>query len=193
MELPPEHSKGKEGKVCRLLKSLYGLKQASRQWYAKFSEFILKQGFTQYKANYSLFIKSQGKSFTTLLIYVDDIIVAKNDKRIIDELKDRMNSEFQIKDLGIIKYVLGIKVARSKKGIHICQRKYTLDLLKNSVMLGRRTSILPLDQNVKLSRDQSELITYPKLYKRLINKLMHLTLTKPYLTYLVLSQFIEDP
>lgn len=78
MELPPGYDSASGSKVCKLHKSLYGLKQASRQWYSKLSKFILKHGFTQSKVDYSLFVKSTQNSFIVILIYVDDIIMSRN-------------------------------------------------------------------------------------------------------------------
>ncbi|CAL8132110.1 unnamed protein product [Prunus armeniaca] len=112
-----------ENWVCRLNKSLYGLKQASRQWFAKFSEAIQVAGYIQSKADYSLFTCKRGKSFTALLIYVDDILITGNDMAAINSLKQFLHTRFRIKDLGDLKLFLGIDVSRSTKGISISQRR----------------------------------------------------------------------
>jgi hypothetical protein len=86
--------------VCHLHKSLYVLKQASRQCFAKFSTAIQATEFVQSKANYSLFTCQKGKSFIALLIYVDDILITGNDVNAILALKQILHSHFRIKDLG---------------------------------------------------------------------------------------------
>lgn len=125
MQLPPGYStingSGNDRKVCKLHKSLYGLKQASRQWYSKLSSFIIEQGFTQSEADYNLFTKSTSHSFTAILVYVDDVIVAIDCMDTINNLKSSFHDKFRIKDIGKLKYFLGLEVARSDRGIHICQ------------------------------------------------------------------------
>uniref|UniRef100_A0A2N9GBT3 Reverse transcriptase Ty1/copia-type domain-containing protein n=1 Tax=Fagus sylvatica TaxID=28930 RepID=A0A2N9GBT3_FAGSY len=155
MALPPGFaSKGENSstqQVCKLQKSLYGLKQASRQWFAKFSSTIVKQGFIQSHSDYSLFTRTQGSSFIALLVYVDDILLASNDPQSVKALKDSLHNEFKLKDLGNLKFFLGLEVARSTKGISLCQRKYALDILTDSGMLGSKPVATPMEQNLKLN------------------------------------------
>jgi hypothetical protein len=126
--LPPGFDSKGATKVCKLQKSLYGLKQASSQWFAKFSSTLICHGFIQSKADYSLFTRSQGSSFIALLVYVDDIVIASNDVSAVLDLTVYLNSVFNLKDLGPLKYFLGLEVARSGKGIVVSQRKYALVL-----------------------------------------------------------------
>ncbi|CAL8998681.1 unnamed protein product [Prunus brigantina] len=194
MSPPPGLRRQGENIVCRLNKSLYGLKQASRQWFAKFTEAVLAAGFIQSKADYSLFTCKKGTSFTALLIYVDDILITGNDQKAISSLKQFLQSRFKIKDLGDLKYFLGIEVSRSKQGICISQRKYTLDILKDSGILGAKPVAFPMEQGTKLS-DAGDLLKDPSQFRRLVGRLIYLTITRPDITYAVhvLSRFMHAP
>lgn len=100
--------------VCQLQKYIYDLKQASCNWFSRFSTTIKRAGFQQSKVDYSLFTKVRGASFTILLLYIDDMIITGNDNAIVEELKRFLHNNFRIKDLGHLKYFLGIEVAYSK-------------------------------------------------------------------------------
>ena len=113
MTLPPGFARQGETRVCKLDKSIDGLKQASHQWFAKFSKTLHNAGFSQLRADYSLFTKTIGTSSTFVLVYVDDIIVIGNDSSTIQQLKDFLAKNFFLKDLRRLKYFLGIEVARS--------------------------------------------------------------------------------
>lgn len=120
MDLPPGLPTTQPNQVCRLKKSLYGLKQSSRQWFAKLSQSLISQGYTQSNSDYSLFIKHAQNSFTALLVYVDDFTHAGNDVEEINNVKAFLHHQFRIRDLGNLKYFLGLEIVRSHKGLHIC-------------------------------------------------------------------------
>ena len=107
---PSGYYVGGPNQVCKLLKSLYGLKQASCQWYSKFSFSHIAFSFTQSKADYSLFTKVDNSSFTALLVLVDDIIVVGNYSSSIESLKSFLHNQF-IKDLGCLRCSIGLEVA----------------------------------------------------------------------------------
>jgi len=158
------------GQVCKLKKALYGLKQADREWFAKLSSFFISVGYTQSMNDYSLFINSSEGSFMALLVYVDDIILAGNDKEEIGRVKEALNKTFKIKDLRDLRYFLGFEVARSKKGIMMNQRKYALELLTDTGLLACKPTATPVDNLGKLSSTESVPFTDVHAYKRLIWK-----------------------
>lgn len=130
MTLPPRLSGVPDSKVCKLQKSLYGLKQASRKWYSKLSFFIMSIRYKQSQDDHSLYIKHDQHHFTALLAYVDDIVLAGNSIHEIQHVKQLLHQQFKIKDLVQLRFFLGFKIARSNKGIFLNQRKYTLELLE---------------------------------------------------------------
>ncbi|XP_031284415.1 uncharacterized protein LOC116143138 [Pistacia vera] len=117
-------------------------------------------------------------SFTALLVYIDDIVVASNSIACIESLKNFLNTSFKIKDLDPLRYFLSIEVARSTKGIHLCQRKYTLAILSNSGTLGSKPAKLPMDQNLKLHKDSGTPLQDCSSFRRLIGRLLYLTITR---------------
>lgn len=195
MTLPPGFANKGESKVCKLTKSLYGLKQASRQWFSRFSMTLLQHGFLQSKSDYSLFTRSQGDSFIALLVYVDDIIIASNDSAAVSRLTQFLNSQFRLKDLGAAKYFLGLEIARNSTGISVSQRKYTLEILEDSGLLAAKPVAFLMEANLKLSKDTGIPLTDPTQYRRLIGRLIYLTITRPDITYpvQVLSQYMASP
>lgn len=111
--LPPHGfgSKGEPDLVCKRIKSLYGLKQASRQWFSKLSTIIINNGFTQSKSDYSMFTRVHNDVIIVILVYVDDILVASNNLEAVSEFKQFLHDQFKLKDLGPLKYFLGLEVA----------------------------------------------------------------------------------
>ncbi|XP_014493112.1 uncharacterized protein LOC106755465 [Vigna radiata var. radiata] len=179
MEPPPGLEVHKEGQVCRLTKSLYGLKQASRQWFEKLSTFLASISYTQSKSDHSLFTKETPTGLTALLVYVDDIILAGNSMTEINRIKSLLHNRFQVKDLGKLKYFLGLEVARSKKGIHLSQRKYALDILEETGMLGCKPSLTPFLSDMNSLYKADNYLKDPTSYRKLIGKLLYLTNTTP--------------
>ncbi|KAL5577006.1 hypothetical protein UlMin_018705 [Ulmus minor] len=198
MTIPPGYSPTGgtvSNAVCRLHKSLYGLKQASRQWYAKFSNTLLANNFKQSATDHSLFIKNSGNTFLALLVYVDDIIIASNCAKAVQDLKDTLERNFKLKDLGNLRFFLGLEVARTEKGILISQRHYALQLLADAGYLACKSANTPMEANLRLSLEEGELIDNPSSYRRMIGKLLYLTITRPDISFSVnrLSQFLANP
>jgi hypothetical protein len=199
MTIPPgyklAHSASSSTKVCKLNKSIYGLKQASRQWYSKLSDSLISLGYSHSNVDYSLFTKTCNNKFTALLIYVDDIVLTGNDFSEIQLVKSFLNDKFKIKDLGQLRYFLGLEVARSTSGIMLNQRNYTLELLSDTGMLAAKPSLTPYDLSLKLHCTESEYFDDVTQYRRLVGRLIYLTTTRPDIAFAVqqLSQHVSKP
>ncbi|KAE8665999.1 CBS domain-containing protein CBSCBSPB3 [Hibiscus syriacus] len=197
MEVPP----GLEGKVtkktvCKLNKSLYGLKQSPRAWFDRFAKAMTQNGFKQSQADHTLFrkITPSGK-ITLLIVYVDDMIITGSDIEEIEKLKMNLAKEFETKDLGSMRYFLGMKVARSEEGLVINQRKYVLDLLAETGMLDCKPVETPMEPGLKFCKEMTENPVNKESYRRLVGKLIYLSLIRPDIAYSVsiVSQHMSDP
>ncbi|GJV29132.1 putative RNA-directed DNA polymerase [Tanacetum coccineum] len=137
----------------------------------------------------------QGSTMVVVLIYVDDVIITGNNLVKIQETKKQLDDEFSIKDLGPLKYFLGIEVEKTRDGLVLSQRKYTLDILEDSRKLGCKLSAFPIEEGLKLDKGESESRVDASQYRRLIGRLLYLQATRPDITYTVniLSQFVADP
>ena len=196
MEQPPGFvAQGESSMVCKLKKSLYGLKQSSRAWFGRFSEVVVDFGLQRCGVDHSVFYRHSSAGRILLVVYVDDIVITGDDSKGIQELKLFLQKQFQTKDLGQLRYFLGIEVARSSEGICLSQRKYVLDLLSETGMLGSKPLDSPMDPNTKLLPDQGELLDDPGQYRRLVGKLNYLTVTRPDVAFAVsvISQFMDCP
>jgi hypothetical protein len=171
--------------VCKLNKSLYGLKQASRMWYAKLSSFLISIGYKQSKHDYSLFTKRSGSSITTILVYVDDLIVARNNKSEISYVKTDLDKAFKIKDLGALKYFLGLEIARSHLGISVSQRKYALELIDSAGLLAGKPVPTPIVKGALKEALTDDFYDDVPAYRCLIGRLLYLTTTRPDIQYSV--------
>ena len=110
---PPGYTKAKPGEVCQLQRSLYGLKQASRQWNLELTKFLQHQGFCESKHDYSLFTRLHQGLSIFVLVYVDDLLITGDDVAGITKLKQSLHTVFTIKDVGLARYFLGVDIARS--------------------------------------------------------------------------------
>ncbi|XP_023875967.1 uncharacterized mitochondrial protein AtMg00810-like [Quercus suber] len=124
-----------------------------------------------------------------------DVLIACNDKAEVDRFKVMLDDKFKLKDLGDLKYFLGLEVARSDKVIALCQRKYTLEVLNDAGLLGCKSAKTPMKHNLKLSKIEGEELKDPSHYRRLMGKLLYLTITRPDITFAVhkLNQFMSKP
>lgn len=184
-----------QGKDCRLRKSLYGLKRASRQWNLDLTKCLQSLGFVQSKQDYSLFTRRLDCKFIAALVSVDDVLLTGDDHEGIQQVKQALDRAFTIKDLGFGRYFLGIEIAGSPHGTLLNQRKYIIDILPDVGLLGCKPAPSPLPTGLKLSIDSGDTLPNPEQYRRLIGRLLYLNLTRPDFSYAVqhLSQFLSAP
>ena len=152
MEQPPGFvAQGEFGSVCRLRRSLYGLKQSPRAWFDRFSYVVQEFGMLRSIADHSVFYhhNSSGQCIY-LVVYVDDIVSTGSDQDGIQKLKQHLFTHFQTKDLGKLKYFLEIEIVQSSSAVVLSQRKYALDILEETGMLDCKPVDTPMDPNAKL-------------------------------------------
>ena len=152
-------------------------------------------GFKQTQADHTLFLKHDRGKLTALIVYVDDMVVTGNDVEEIQRLQYYLAKEFEMKDLVILKYFLGIEVARSKHGIFLSQKKYVVDLLTETGMLACKRADTPIEQNHRLGDYSDQVSANNEKYQRLVGRLIYLSYTRPGIGYAVsvVSQFMHRP
>lgn len=178
--------------MCKLNKTLYGLKQAFRAWFEKLKGALVAKDFRNSSFDNNLFIHYSAEEFVYLLVYVDNILITGNDFSYIQNLVKDLHQTFALKNLGELSYFLGFEVIMTSVGTLLTQSKYAINLLKRVKMFDAKSSSTLIAANTKLSRDGSPLFDNPTLYRSLIGGLQYLTMTRPYLCFVVnrLSQFL---
>ena len=154
-----------------------------------------KLRYKQSDADHTLFIKQKLGKVTALIVYVDDMVVTRNDPSEITALQRKLATEFELKDLGNLKYFLGIEVAKSAQEISLCQRKYVIDLLTEMDMLDCKLAETLIKVNHGLLIDEDQVPTDKDKYQRLVGRLIYLSHTRPDIAYAVsvVSQFMHCP
>ena len=146
------------------------------------------------KSDNSIFYRNSQAGIILLVVYVDDIIITGNDMAGMSSLKSFLHGQFHTKDLGMLKYFLGVDVMRSKCGIFLSQRKYVLDLLSETGKLVAKPCQSPMAQSRHLTRE-GKLFEDLERYRRLVRKHNYLTVTRLDIAYFVsvVSQYMSSP
>jgi hypothetical protein len=131
--------------ICRLRKSLYGLKQTPRAWYSQFATYLTTLGFIEAKSDTLLFIFRRGSDTVYLLLYVDDIILTASSTELLRRTISALQWEFTMKDLGPLHHFPGITVECRPDGLFLHQRIYTLDILKRAIMADYKPCTTPVN------------------------------------------------
>ncbi|RVW62715.1 Retrovirus-related Pol polyprotein from transposon TNT 1-94 [Vitis vinifera] len=196
--------KGNEHLVCKLKKSIYGLKQASRQWYIKFNNTITSFGFKENIVDQCIYLKVSGSKFIFLILYVDDILLASSDLGLLRETKEYLSKNFHMVDMGEANYVIGIEIFRDRsRGVLGLSHKGYIDrVLERFNMQSCSSGIAPILKGDKLSkmqcpRNNMEMEQMKKIpYASAVGSLMYAqTCTRPDISFVVgmLGRYQSDP
>lgn len=191
--------------VCRLTKSLYGLKQASRCWYKRFDSFIIILGYNRLSSDHCTYYKRfEENAFIILLLYVDDMLVVGPNKDQVQELKAQLAREFDMKDLGPANKILGMQIHRDRKDrkIWLSQRNYLRKILQHFNMQDCKQISTPVPINYKLSSsmnpsNEAERMERSRVpYASAVGSLMYAMIcTRPDIAQAMgaVSRFMADP
>lgn len=155
MKIPQGCRVGREGLVCKILKSLYGLKQAGRLWNKTTIKFFRKIGFVLTNADPCILAYRQDNVFIIVGVYVDDLMLASQSQDGLDWLKGQLMKEFKIKDLGKAKTIIGWEITRDlQAGTLKIDQKYIRNLLESEDMSLCHPTVLPMKAGSALALDQ---------------------------------------
>ena len=197
-------AKGKEHMVCKLQRSIYGLKQASRSWNIRFDQAITSFVFEKSPDEPCVYKRIQAQKVVFLVLYVDDILLIGNDKQVLSGVKDWLHKQFDMKDLGEANYILGIKLIRDRKNklLALSQASYIDKILVRFNMENSKRGSLPFRHGIHLSKEQSPKTPEQKErmsripYASAVGSLMYAMLcTRPDICYAVgvVSRYQSDP
>ncbi|CAA7268571.1 unnamed protein product [Cyclocybe aegerita] len=192
------------GKVCRLLKTLYGLKQSGRRWYQRLVEIMVLLGFEQCAVDQAVFFKRRSEALVIVLVHVDDCTIVATALPLIEAFKAEVAKHVEITDLGELHWILGIEVWRDRERriIFLSQRSYIDSIIRRYNLQDLKPLSIPMDPNVRLSSAQSPSTTVEiaKManipYHEAVGSLMYASLgTRPDITFAVqtISRYASKP
>ncbi|GJU54844.1 retrovirus-related pol polyprotein from transposon TNT 1-94 [Tanacetum coccineum] len=171
----PDHPE----KVYHLRKALYGLKQAPRAWYDELSTFVMSKGFTKGTIDPTLFMIRYGEDILPVQIYVDDIIFGSTNQKFSKKFEKLIHNRFEMSLIGKMKFLLGLRIQQSPRGIFINHAKYALEILKKHGMEKYDNIGTPMATKPKLDADLSKTPIDQTRYQSMIGSLMYLTSSRP--------------
>nr|KAJ0213981.1 hypothetical protein LSAT_V11C400194770 [Lactuca sativa] len=181
--------------VCKLKKSLCGLKQAPRVWYLEVTSFLVSISYRKSRADPSLFIYNSNGIISYLLVYVDDFVLTGNNNSFLDSFVSSQAKRFSIKDLGSLHHFLGVEVIPVSTGLFLSQHRHIHDLLEHFHMDGAKDVTTPLNSSVSLTLHDGSACTDPTPYQKLVGSLQYLAFTRSDISFAVnkLSRFMHAP
>jgi len=176
---------GAKDKVYLLQKALYGLKQAPKAWYSRIDEHLLNLGFVKSLSKATLYVKLKDNDVLIVSLYVDDILVTGSNELLVEEFKQEMMNVFEMTDLGLMTYFLGMEVKQSQNEVFICQKKYAKEISKKFQMKECKATSTPMNQKEKLSKNDGADKVDEGYFRSMIGCLIYLTTTRPDILFVV--------
>ncbi|XP_050908121.1 uncharacterized mitochondrial protein AtMg00810 [Lathyrus oleraceus] len=170
--------------------------EAPRAWFNKIESYFFNEGFERSTSDHTLFTKKEGgRDVLIMNLYVDGLIFRGSSEKMFQEFKSSMKREFEMTDLGCMRYFLGVEVTQNSNGIFICQRKYVNEVLEMFGLQNCSSVTNPIVPGCKLTKDAGGLKVDATTYKQMVGSLMYLTATRPDLVYVVslVARFLEAP
>ena len=195
MEQPEAYVKEGEKLVCKLEKSIYGLKQSGRNWNEMLHKCLTDDNFTQNPADHCVYAKESKGEKVMIAIWVDDLIIAASNTKSLQKVKNMLSTKFKMKDLGRIKHFLGMDFSQSKGCVKVSQKRYVSKILERFDMQECRVRETPCDQKLDYTEDAPKMVDVRK-YREAVGSLLYLTTcTRPDLCFVVskLSQHFAEP
>uniref|UniRef100_A0A8D8QIS8 Copia protein n=1 Tax=Cacopsylla melanoneura TaxID=428564 RepID=A0A8D8QIS8_9HEMI len=194
MNLPEEMYD--ERYVCKLNKSIYGLKESPRQWNKVFNEHIISQDFNQCKSDYCLYVNTSHKEIIYLLVYVDDLLIVSQSLELVNQVKSALMDRFQMLDMGNVSSFLGLEISKHGDELHISQAKYLAKLVEKFGLQNCNPAKTPMEVVQNMLPDDNPVKDFDKPYRLLLGSLMYAMLgSRPDLSYALnyLSRFQNNP
>ncbi|KAF2284369.1 hypothetical protein GH714_021155 [Hevea brasiliensis] len=183
-------------KVLKLHKALYGLRQAPRAWNSKLDGYLKALDFEQCPHEHALYKRKVEEKIMVVGVYVDDLILTGENRNVINKFKLEMQQKFDMTDLGLLSFYLGIEVKQTATSISVCQTGYAKKILEKMGVGECNPCKLPMEPRTKLSKVvEGETLVDTTLYRSIIGSLRYLVNTRPDITFSVgvLSRFMEKP
>ncbi|WVZ89349.1 hypothetical protein U9M48_035769 [Paspalum notatum var. saurae] len=186
---------GKEGKVLRLRKALYGLRQAPRAWNAKLDSTLKGMGFEQSPHEAAIYRRGNGGNALLVGVYVDDLVITGVKDAEVAAFKEEMKATFHMSDLGPLSFYLGIEVHQDDSGITLRQTAYAKRIVELAGLTDCNPTLTPMEERLKLSRNSTTEEVDATQYRRLVGSLRYLVHTRPDLAFSVsyVSRFMQRP
>ena len=169
--------KGEEYKFYLLKKALYGLKQAPRAWYSRIDDHLLSLGFKKSLSESTLYVKCSGNDVLVISLYVDDLLVTRSNAGQMYDFKHKMKKVFEMTDLGLMSYFLGMEIKQAEHEVFICQKKYAKEILKKFKLEECKDMSTPMNQKEKLCKEDGTDKVDAGYFRNLIGCLMYLIAT----------------